>query len=495
MTVGGMVIAGERSGVGKTTVTLTLLAALAQRFQRVQSFKVGPDYIDPMFHARVTGRPCYNLDPVLTSEAYVGQCFAERCQDAEFAVVEGVMGLFDGATGTADTASTAHIAKLLNLPVLLVVDCSRLSRSVLAIVHGYRYLDPALNLAGVVLNRVGSDRHLELLQDALASIDVPILGVLRRQAEITLPDRHLGLVPTTELPQLQERLDRLAHLGQSNFDWPQLLPLLRVSKSVPPPSPMLDSPIAADSSQNHSLQNQGSSQGRPQPHETANLALIHRTKPRIAIAQDAAFSFYYADGLDYLTHLGAELVPWSPLVDSTLPEATDGLYLGGGFPEMFGAVLAENVPLRGQLRQRIQAGLPTYAECGGLMYLAETLVDLQGHTWPMVGILPTTVTMESRLTLGYRRATATAHSVALQAQQQVWGHEFHHSQVTLPPSSPLYQLQRFDAKGSPTTEGWGAHHIHASYVHLHWQGCNAQAQQFLAACATYRTQATPKFNP
>lgn len=477
---GGVVIAGERSGVGKTTVTLALLAALAQCSQRVQSFKVGPDYIDPMFHSRVTGRPCYNLDPVLTSAAYVYQCFAERCRDAEFALVEGVMGLFDGATGSAETASTAHIAKLLNLPVLLVVDCSRLSRSVLAIVHGYRSFDPALTLAGVVLNRVGSDRHLELLQDALATIDLPILGVLRRQAEITLPDRHLGLVPTAELPQLQERLDRLAHLGQTSFDWPQLLPLIRVSKSISPLSQTLDSPVTEDS-----RHYEGIPQKRPKPDETVHLALIRRTKPRLAVAQDAAFSFYYTDGLDYLTHLGAELVPWSPLVDATLPEATDGLYLGGGFPEMFAAALAENAPLRQQLHQRIQTGLPTYAECGGLMYLAEKLVDLQGQTWPMVGVLPTTVTMEARLTLGYRRATAIAPSVALQTQQQVWGHEFHHSQVTIPPSAPLYQLQRFDAKSPHTTEGWGDRHIHASYLHLHWRGNPTQAQQFLSACATY----------
>jgi cobyrinic acid a,c-diamide synthase len=350
----------------------------------------------------------------------------------------------------------------------------------LAIVHGYRSFDPALTLAGVVLNRVGSDRHLELLQDALATIDLPILGVLRRQAEITLPDRHLGLVPTAELPQLQERLDRLAHLGQTSFDWPQLLPLIRVSKSISPLSQTLDSPVTEDS-----RHYEGIPQKRPKPDETVHLALIRRTKPRLAVAQDAAFSFYYTDGLDYLTHLGAELVPWSPLVDATLPEATDGLYLGGGFPEMFAAALAENAPLRQQLHQRIQTGLPTYAECGGLMYLAEKLVDLQGQTWPMVGVLPTTVTMEARLTLGYRRATAIAPSVALQTQQQVWGHEFHHSQVTIPPSAPLYQLQRFDAKSPHTTEGWGDRHIHASYLHLHWRGNPIQAQQFLSACATY----------
>ncbi|WP_228054342.1 cobyrinate a,c-diamide synthase, partial [Nodosilinea sp. LEGE 07298] len=220
---GGLVVAGERSGVGKTTVTLALLAALAQKSDRVQSFKVGPDYIDPMFHRQATGRPCYNLDPILTSETYVQQCFAHRCHDADFALVEGVMGLFDGASGLSDVASTAHVARLLNLPVLLVVDCSRLSRSVLAIIHGYRTLDLRVRIAGVVLNRVGSDRHLELLTDAIASLDIPILGVLRRQDAIALPDRHLGLVPTAELPQLPEILDRLATLGHTCFNWDALI--------------------------------------------------------------------------------------------------------------------------------------------------------------------------------------------------------------------------------------------------------------------------------
>lgn len=488
---GGVVIAGERSGVGKTTVTLALLAALAQRSQRVQSFKVGPDYIDPMFHRRVTGRPCYNLDPVLTSATYVRQSFANHCRDAEFALVEGVMGLFDGATGASETASTAHIAKLLNLPALLVVDCSRLSRSVLAIVHGYRSLDPGLTLAGVVLNRVGSDRHLDLLQDALSTIDLPIVGVLRRQAEITIPDRHLGLVPAAELPQLQDRLNRLAHLGQTSFDWGKLLPLLTLSR----PDPPVDVPLVQAAAPDGLPSRSGSPLDLPprpwQPFPPAVQAAcdhIRRLRPRLAIAQDAAFSFYYADGLDYLTALGADLVPWSPLADPALPEGTDGLYLGGGFPEMFGAALADNQPLRQHLHQRLTAGLPTYAECGGLMYLAQNLVDLQGQTWPMVGLLPTTVTMTSGLTLGYRQATALAHSVALQTQQRVWGHEFHHSQVTASPAPPLFQLRRFDAPSPHATEGWGNRHVHASYVHLHWQGCQTQAVQFLAACADYRAQ-------
>ncbi|MBD2106880.1 cobyrinate a,c-diamide synthase [Nodosilinea sp. FACHB-13] len=457
---GGLVIAGERSGVGKTTVTLALLAALAQKSPRVQSFKVGPDYIDPMFHQQATGRPCYNLDPILTSETYVQQCFAHRCQGADFALVEGVMGLFDGASGLSDVASTAHIARLLNLPVLLVVDCSRLSRSVLAIIHGYRTLDPQVKLAGVVLNRVGSDRHLELLTDALASIDLPILGVLRRQTAIALPDRHLGLVPTAELPQLPDILTRLAHLGHTSFDWPALTPLL-VSNPTPYP-PTLP------------------------PSHSPTLSLSHSPTPRIAIAQDPAFSFYYPDNLDILTALGAEIIPWSPLRDAQPPADADGLYFGGGFPEIFGAELAANQGLRSMLNALICRGLPIYAECGGLMYLATTLVDLNDNAWPMVGVLPTSVRMTGRLTLGYRHALAEQDSLLLQSGQTIWGHEFHRSEAETPSPSPLYQLKRYGATQRHAAEGWGSHRIHASYLHLHWGGCPEVAQALVAACLHYR---------
>jgi cobyrinic acid a,c-diamide synthase len=222
-----IVIAGERSGVGKTTIALALLAALRQRGDAVQAFKVGPDYIDPMFHRALTGRPAYNLDPVLTSETYVQRCYQTQVADVEQAVVEGVMGLFDGAGG-GDFASTAHIARLLNLPVVLVVDCGRLSRSLAAILHGYCTFDPQVQIAGVVLNRVGSDRHRAMLQAAIAPLQIPILGIFPRDRDLTLPDRHLGLVPTDELPDLARRFDHLATLGQRCFDWDALLPLLAV---------------------------------------------------------------------------------------------------------------------------------------------------------------------------------------------------------------------------------------------------------------------------
>ena len=222
-----IILAGDRSGTGKTTLTLALLAALKKRNRIVQSFKVGPDYIDPMFHSAVTDRPCYNLDPVLTSEQYVQQSFYQQVRNAEQAVVEGVMGLFDGATGTDDMASTAHIARLLDLPVVLAVDCSGMARSLAALVQGYRNFDSRVQIAGVVLNRVGSDRHLQLLNDVIAAIGVPIFGVFRREKDIELPSRHLGLVPTGEVDEFTPITERLADICERCLDWAKLEPLLK----------------------------------------------------------------------------------------------------------------------------------------------------------------------------------------------------------------------------------------------------------------------------
>lgn len=432
----GLVIAGERSGVGKTTITLALLAALQRRQLTVQSFKVGPDYIDPMFHQFVTGRPCRNLDPVLTSEAYVQACFARHSQGVEKVVVEGVMGLFDGSSQPPNPdfqvpfASTAHIAWLLNLPVLLVIDCSRLSGSVAAIALGYRSLAPQINLAGVVLNRVGSDRHLELLQAALEPLHLPILGVLRRQDQITIPDRHLGLIPTAELPELNAIIDRLATLGKTCFNWDLLLPLLASDpvSSTPEPVSFPQFPV------------------------------------RVAIAQDPAFNFYYADNLDLLQHLGAELIPWSPLTDSELPENTQALYFGGGFPEVFAQQLAENTLARQAVKTAALTNLPIYAECGGLMYLCDRLIDFAGQSYPMVGILPATALMSKWLTLGYREAIALQESPLLSKGERVWGHEFHRSHLNQTPTQPLFER----VSPSPSQEGWQVYQTHASYLHLHW---------------------------
>lgn len=451
-----LIIAGERSGVGKTTVTLALLSCLRQRGLTVQSFKVGPDYIDPMFHRYVTDRPCRNLDPVLTSESYVQHCLTRHTQDAPYALVEGVMGLFDGAAGREDFASTAHIARLINSPVLLVVDCSRMSHSIAALVHGYRSFDPRIQLAGLVLNRVGSDRHLDLLKSALKPLNIPILGVLRRNDQISIPDRHLGLIPTDELKNLNPLIDQLAHLGESCFDWTRLLPLLEVlpsaSSSLPPALCPLPSALPS----------------------------------RIVIASDAAFNFYYQDNLDLLEDLGAELVHWSPLADVSLPAGVQGLYLGGGFPEMFAAQLAANQLARDAVFAALKQGLPTYAECGGLMYLCREIIDFEGRSHPMVGVLPATAVMGKRLTLGYRQATALQNGLVLNEGETVWGHEFHRSHLTSEPATPLYEIQQptVDAEPLPL-EGWHLPHLHASYIHLHWGAHPAIAVRFLENCLRF----------
>ncbi|MFN7285087.1 MAG: cobyrinate a,c-diamide synthase, partial [Dolichospermum sp.] len=345
-----IIIAGERSGVGKTTVTLTLLASLRRRGLNIQSFKVGPDYIDPMFHEYVTGLPCRNLDPVLTSESYVQQCFNYHSCQSEYNLIEGVMGLFDGIGNLSDFASTAHIARLLDIPIILVIDCSRLSGSVAAIAHGYSSLDPRIKIAGLILNRVGSERHLSLLKASLVSLKLPILGVLRRQDNITIPDRHLGLIPTAELPKLDQIIESLADLGDIYFDWEQLLPLLKSSSlSSSNTSPLIKGEL-----------------GRSVVDIPQSEILC-----KIAVARDQSFNFYYQDNLDLLEKLGAELVFWSPLNDDQLPKDIQGMYFGGGFPEVFASQLAANVNLIQEVKKAILGGIPTIAECGGLMYLCE----------------------------------------------------------------------------------------------------------------------------
>ena len=447
-----IVIAGDRSGTGKTTVTLSLLAALEKRGQKVQSFKVGPDYIDPMFHAAVTGRPCYNLDPVLTSENYVRHSYRKRIANADCAVVEGVMGLFDGATGVDDTASTAHVARLLELPVLLVVDCGRMAQSLAALIHGYKTFDPRVKIVGVVLNRVGSDRHLELLSEALRAINVPIFGTFRREKDIQLPSRHLGLIPTEELSGFKQISDRLRELGERCFDWVQLEPWLRAEKGQP-----------------------------------VGARVVEKKRVRIAIARDEAFNFYYPDNLETLTEQGADLTYWSPVRDKELP-AADGLYFGGGFPEVFAPQLSNNREMMSAVDRAINSGIPTYAECGGLMYLSQVLRDFEGQEWPMVGVISQSVRMENRLTLGYRQATAMNTGPLLKKRQSVVGHEFHKSCVVKDEANtnrqPAYETRRYWGGTEPSqTEGYITPNLHASYIHLNWSHQPDIAKRFIQQCA------------
>lgn len=451
-----LIIAGERSGVGKTTVTLALLAYLCKNNYNVQSYKVGPDYIDPMFHRYITGKPSRNLDPVLTSETYVKECFLHHREQVDIALIEGVMGLFDGiGNKTIPLASTAHIAKLLNIPVILVVDCSRLSGSVAAIVHGYSTLDPSINIAGVVLNRVGSDRHLDLLKNALLPLQVKILGVLRREDNISIPDRHLGLVPTSELPELDAIISRLASLGANCFDWQTLLPLLG---------------------------EKGKGKGE---------RVEEKYTVRIAVALDSAFNFYYQDNLDLLQKFGAELVFWSPIKDN-LPKHIQGMYFGGGFPEVFAQELSNNIGAIKSVKAAINAGMPTIAECGGLMYLCEKIIDFEGKAWAMVGALPTQAIMDKRLTLGYRRAVTLQKNFLLDTNTVIYGHEFHRSHLLSDLKAPIFETYRVDTEEPTGLEGWSTQfNLHASYIHQHWGNSIEIPQRFLKYCLRSGRQCPP----
>ncbi|MGB0561347.1 MAG: cobyrinate a,c-diamide synthase [Spirulinaceae cyanobacterium] len=498
-----LIIAGDRSSSGKTTVTLALLSYLRQQGERVQSFKVGPDYIDPMFHSKITGRPCRNLDPILTSPDYVKSCFAHHSQDVDFAVVEGVMGLFDGIgqteapphvpmiAGCPAIASTAHIARLLQIPVLLVIDCCSLSGSVAAIAQGYRALDPQLEIAGVILNRVGSDRHLELLAQALEPFAIPILGVLFRDTDLVLPDRHLGLVPTDELPELPQFFARLAQRVQG-WDWQKLLPLLKSPVNQNPTdiqseyfAPQPRNPVREGLKPSPTVEAQDTV-GWVAQHLTQYQKIFSSQPIPIAIARDRAFNFYYADNLDLLQALGAEFIPWSPLADR-LPDRAQGVILGGGFPELFAAELAANQAAMTDLRRAIAHGLPVYAECGGLMYLCKAITTFEGQTWPLVGIFSPTVKMGGRLTLGYRRAIAQRPSPIAQASQIVWGHEFHRSVLTQAPEQPLWQSQGLARHAQPNAEGWQHQNVYASYLHLHWATQPEIPQQFIRQAQAFMT--------
>ncbi|MFQ3584720.1 MAG: cobyrinate a,c-diamide synthase, partial [Cyanobacteriota bacterium] len=428
-----ILLAAAASGSGKTTLTLALLAALKRRGLRMQSFKVGPDYIDPMFHTAVTGIPCRNLDPFLTDEAFVQRCFRHHCQGRDGAVVEGVMGLFDGrAAGSpcvperdqvsadsvciTDFASSAHVARLLGIPVVLVIDSRGMGATVAALLYGLSRFDPRLTLAGVILNRVASERHGQILQQAVASLGIPVLGQFPRCEELQLPSRHLGLVPVEELPGFSQWQAACADLAERYLDWDRLLPLIRplppAVGELWPGIPSLPSPV------------------------------------RVAVARDAAFNFYYADNLDLLRVCGAEVVEYSPLQEGLFPpDPCAGVLLGGGFPQLWADPLSHKI---GQ-HPIPPAHPPLYAECGGLMVLGESLTDLQGETHPMAGLLPLQVSMDGKLCLGYREATVLRSTLLAQAGERLRGHEFHRSRSWPAPANPIYT---WGSLGQPQSEGW-----------------------------------------
>ena len=476
----GFVIAGTHSGVGKTSLSLGLMGALLRSGHAVAPFKVGPDYIDPTYHTSICGRPSRNLDTWLMPPEEAVGVFARGVASlgsaesagstpgagaAPVAVVEGVMGLFDGRAGAGDACSTAEMAKLLDLPVILVVDCSHMARSAAAIVHGFSTFDSDLRVVGVILNKVAGAGHAAMVREALAG-GLPVVGVVPRRGDLQLDSRHLGLIPTVEDPAIAEVLERIVDHVEQHVDLGAVLSLA------------------------------GRVTARDAAGGTAREAAGAAPRRRVAVARDAAFSFYYQDNLEVLEEEGAEVCLFSPVAGDGLPPC-DALYLGGGYPEVYAEELAANYALLEDVRAAAADGLPIYAECGGYLYLGRE-IEYGAGSHAMAGILPTATTMaEKRLRIGYVEATPTGRNplagvgvasgsavapgpgVAPETRGEAaptspgfHGHLFHYS-ATTGSDAPAYRVAH---KGETIDDGWTDGRIVASYVHLHFRGSRAVAR-------------------
>jgi cobyrinic acid a,c-diamide synthase len=442
-----LVLGAASSGSGKTTLAVALAAALRARGLAVAPFKCGPDYLDPGYHARASGRASHNLDGWMMGEEAVLKTFARAAGGADVAIVEGVMGLFDGASPTSDEGSTAQIAKWLGAPVAAVIDASGMARTAAAVARGLAAFDPALRVGGLVCNRVGSRGHLDLLREAVAAPEV--MGGLPARDDLAFPERHLGLV-TAATALSDERVAAWARVAE---DWLDLDALLALARSAAP----REVPLLAAA--------------RPAPRRC-----------RIGVAHDEAFHFYYEDNLARLEAAGAELVRFSPVHDARLPEV-DGLLLGGGYPEVHAAALAANRAMRDAVRAFAAAGRPVYAECGGLMYLASAIRTVEGREHEMVGLVPGVAVVRERLqALGYAEVTTRAPTLLGPAGLTFRGHQFRYSDLEVAASVPrVYAVSR--RRGAPLDEGYASGSVLASYVHAHWASCPAAAEAFVAACA------------
>ena len=454
-----LVIAATRSGDGKTTVATGLMAALRAAGLRVSAHKVGPDYIDPSYHAAATGSPGRNLDPWLTGEEQIAPLFLHGGRGTDISIIEGVMGLFDGAAGRRDFASTAHVARLLDAPIILVVAAGGAGRSIAATVHGFASYDPAVRVAGVVLNQVSSARHEQILREALAGTGIPVLGALPVQAVLHTPSRHLGLVPAAERSaEVRAWLPPLRTLIRCHLD---LDLLTAIARAAPPLTAVPWSAAFPD----NAMPEAGPGPGAP---------------ARVAVAAGPAFTFGYAEHRELLAAAGAEVAEFDPLTAGALPAGTDGLVTGGGFPQLYASELAANVTLRAEVARRVAAGMPVIAECAGLLWLG---AQLDGR--PQCGVLPAAATMTPKLTLAYREAVALASSPLAEAGTVVRAHEFHRTaSVPAHGTSAAWQF----ADGS--RHGWATPTLVASYLHVHWAGLPSAPRRLVAAALDSRAART-----
>ncbi|MEV7523645.1 cobyrinate a,c-diamide synthase [Streptomyces sp. NPDC091371] len=496
-----LVIAAPSSGSGKTTVATGLMAAFSERGLAVSPHKAGPDYIDPGYHALATGRPGRNLDAFMCGPELVAPLFAHGAAGCDLALVEGVMGLYDGAAGRGELASTAQVAKLLRAPVVLVVDASSQSRSVAALVHGFASFDPQVRLGGVILNKVGSDRHEAMLREALEEAGMPVLGVLRRAPQVAAPSRHLGLVPVAE-----RRADALAAVSaladqvRAGCDLDALMALARTAPALsceawspstalarswgaaPDPAPQTPEGLdVADAVRPAGWIARGAIPAPPAFEArwsgggAPGAGAAPDRRPVVAVAGGAAFTFSYAEHAELLTAAGAEVVTFDPLRDEALPDGTAGLVIGGGFPEVYAPELSANEPLRAAVAAFAAAGGPVAAECAGLLYLARSL---DGK--PMCGVLDADARMSERLTLGYREAVAVSDSALAPAGTRLRGHEFH--RTVIEPGAGAAPAWGF-THPERRVEGFVQQGVHASYLHTHWAAEPSVALRFVEAAA------------
>lgn len=441
-----IMISGERSGVGKSTITIGILAALRARGIRVQPFKTGPDFLDPMHHDQVTDRRSRNLDTWMFP-GWVPTSFQRASRGADVSVIEGVMGLFDGVDGRREEGSSAHLAKALRCPVIVILDASSSSRSVGAVAKGFRTFDEATDVRGVIFNRVSGPRHLEMVESSLEGLDLVSLGGIPRNQDVALESRHLGLVPATEADN-SHRYEGIRMMVEDHLDLDLIMD------------------IASEA---------------PELARAEEVSVERMGSFRLAVARDAAFNFYYQDNLDIMRALGASIVEFSPLEDD-LPEA-DGYYFGGGYPELHLDRLASNTSLKEALVGKVQEGVPAYAECGGLMYLCARVMGQDGRSRDMVGVFDATVEMTSRLqALGYVEATCLRDCVLSPAGGAIRGHVFHYSRVTSHRERDLsYELSKSKGIDGPR-DGFVRRNALASYLHLHFGSNLDFARGFATSC-------------
>jgi len=453
-----IVIAGVNSGSGKTTITSGLMRLFKNNGINVQGFKSGPDYIDPSYHSIATGKFSKNLDTWMLGEDLVKELLIKNSIDKELSIIEGVMGLFDGRSGNDEFGSTSHLAKITNTPVILVLDTRSIARSAAAIVYGFMNYDPSLNVKGVILNKVASQRHLDNLTDAIKPLDIEIVGHVMRDEKLKMPERHLGLIPASEMENLDSHLDYIAKELSKTIDYKKILDIASSAGEYNIPKTKVFSEETKDIYKKYDL--------------------------KIAYAWDKAFSFYYHDGLDYLKHLGAELVPVSPLNDEKLPKDISGLILGGGFPELFIDELGANKSFIESIKEYHYKKLPIFSECGGFMYLNQYITDFNNKKIKMASLIPGTIEMTKKLvSMGYRKAELMNDCVLGNKGDSLIGHEFHYSKYISSNednSSPVY------FKEQNKYDGYAKDNLFASYLHFHFAANPEAAKFFLEKCGAFK---------